>query len=126
MTLSEFFNRLEEATFGLVDPTKSPPRGWTEWVAFRRQAEEREEAGRDRFGDAYLLRDNAGEGLEEAVDGANYGYFDVERTRSEGGDVDEALQLALVAAQHFYEGYSALHRLQARTPALPISEPESS
>lgn len=125
MTLSEFLDRLEEATFGLVDH-KNPPLGWTEWVAFRRQAEAREEAGRELFGDAYLFRDNSGEGLEEAADAANYGHFDVERVRAEGGDVDEALQLALVAAQHFYEGYRTLHRLQRKTPALPISEPEAS
>ncbi len=121
MTLSDFFDRLEDALF----PNQRRDRLPADWIAFRRQAEDREIQGRDRFGDEYLTRDNAGEGLEEAADGANYGYFDVLRTDAEGGDVDEALQLALIAAHHFYEGHRTLHALRAKTPPLPISEPEA-
>lgn len=120
MTLVEFFDRLEDALFTNVRKDRLP----SDWLTFRRQAEARERDGRDRFGDAYLRRDNAGEGLEEAADGANYGYFDVERTRAEHGDVDEALQLALIAANHFYEGHRALHALRGKVPAAPMSEPE--
>lgn len=121
MTLSEFFDRLEDVLFD-TSARKAETPGWSDWLAFRRHAEAREEAGREHWGDEYLFRDNAAEGLEEAADGANYGYFDVERTRVEGGDVDEALQLALIAANHFYEGHRALHALRKKTPPLPVSD----
>lgn len=122
MTLTEFFNRLEDALFPHTRKDQLP----SEWLAFRRQTEAREEIGREIFGDEYLRRNNAEEGLEEACDGALYSVLEVARTEQQGGDVDEAAQLALIAAHHFYEGYEALHRLQTKTPALPISEPSTS
>lgn len=113
--IAEFFDRLEAALFPRIAREELP----ADWRSFRQQCEERELAGRDTFGHAYLRRDNAAAGLEEAADGANYGYFDIRRTEAQAGDVESVTQLALMAAQKFYEGYSLLRQIRSKAPAPP-------
>lgn len=111
MTLPEFLDYLHRAVPDLAYLDEPP----ADWIAFRRHCEQREEAGREEFGDAYLYRDNAAEGLEEAADGLNYCHFVVERTRAEGGDVERAQHLATIAAQHFFLAHQALQQLRHPT-----------
>lgn len=112
MTLPEFLSRLEESLPEIAHLPELP----ADWLAFRRQCEAREAAGHERWGEEYLDRDNAVEGMEEASDGANYAWFDSERARLRGGDYDDALQLALIAAQHFFAAHEALQSLRRHTP----------
>lgn len=114
MTLTEFLDYLARAIPELAH-LEEPP---ADWLAFRRHCEHREEAGRAEFGDEYLRRDNAAEGLEEAADGLNYCHFAVERARHEGHEgheVAKALQLAAIAGHHFYQAHQALAELQRPT-----------
>lgn len=111
MTLAEFLDYLHRAIPDLAYLDEPP----ADWMAFRRQCEAREEAGRDHFQDAWRTRDNAAEGLEEAADGLNYCHFAVERTRAEGGDVEQAQHLAIIAGHHFYMAHQALAKLQHPT-----------
>jgi hypothetical protein len=60
---------------------------------------------------AYLTRDNAAEGMEEAADGINYAVMESLR-RAANGQEDKR-DLALSAAHHFALAHWALMRLQA-------------
>jgi hypothetical protein len=82
------------------------------WDAFRRMAIAREAAGRDHFGYRFLDRDNALDGLEEAVDGANYALFDVIKARKTGEHIDESL--ALTAVYHAWKLFIALAHMRAK------------
>lgn len=107
--LSEFLDHLGRAVPELAHSSEPQP----DWLAFRRECEARERAGREEFGDDWLYRDNAAAGMEEAADGANYAHFEAERIRANGGDYDEALQLATIAADHFYRAHEALQALRS-------------
>lgn len=114
--IEPFFERLRACVLPGVPDDQVP----AEWHAFRRQCIERERAGVERFGydeHEYLYRDNAAAGHEEATDGTNYASFEVRRAAAHPkGEPDEALQLALMAAKAFYEGYTALAQLQRIMP----------
>lgn len=91
--LAAFFGRLEEAA------PDSPL--WMERV--REQCEQRERAGRERFGWEYLSRNNATEATEEAADGLLYMYLDALRARRDGDD--DLSDVALTAAYHFAQAH---------------------
>lgn len=111
MTPAEFLDYLGRAISEIANAPDPP----ADWLRFRRQCEAREEAGRAEFGDEYLRRDNASEGLEEAADGALYCYFEAERVKESGGDYEAALQLAVIAAQHFFRAHEALQEMHQPT-----------
>ena len=93
-----------------------PARG-EEWQRFRIHCEARELAGRPRFKHQFLNRDNVAEGLEEAADGALYAHLDVLKAKRAGEDGD--VDMALIAAHHFYEAYAALLHLRQRRNGAP-------
>lgn len=113
MTLSDFLDHLERAIHPFAG-SELPD----DWMAFRRQCEAREEAGREEFGDDWRYRDNSIAGREEGADGANYAHFESERTLEQGGDYDDVLQLALIAAKAFFEAHQALAQMRASTPPV--------
>ena len=97
----EFFDRLEESMFSLADLTADPADQSAElkdFLVFRAQCEAREKAGRDRWGDEYLTRDNCIEATEEAADLANYAMFDILQARTFGEEED--WNIALTAAKY--------------------------
>jgi len=104
-----FFDRLES-----VFPGSAPP----DFIAFRRECERRERAGRDTFRHRYLTRDNRAEALEEAADLANYMLFDVLQHLRKTGTEDEK-ELALTVAFHAYESYEAVLRLGRKRAGSP-------
>ena len=79
--------------------------------AFVDQCRSRELAGRDIFGHAFLGRQNADEGSEEAADLALYCYLGLLRARRERRH--EQIELALEAAQHAAKAHATLLRLRA-------------
>jgi hypothetical protein len=114
--VSKFLDRLAEAIPGAVNPKTGKPS--PTWTAFREQCESRERAGRKHFGYAFHTRSNLREAFEEAADGANYSAFDtIVHRRKEGADED--IDLALTAAQKFYEAYEALCGLHAKRHHAP-------
>jgi hypothetical protein len=73
---------------------------------------QRERAGREEFGLAYLTRDNPAEAMEEAADGCIYAFLQVLCDVREGeSEVDFDL---LDAALHFSLAHQAMTRRRAR------------
>lgn len=107
-TFNQFFDRLRDSI-----PTVGP-----EFDAFLLQCKQRELAGRDTFGYAYLDRDNVVEAYEEAVDGALYSFLDVLATIRDNGD-DPDIGFALTAAASFYSAYRALVELHHKRLGAP-------
>ncbi len=80
------------------------------------QCQDRYDAGIDTFvgpdgRPAYLTRDNAAEGQEEAADGINYAVM--ESLRRDANGQEDKRELALAAAHHFALAHWMLARLQA-------------
>lgn len=115
-TLPEFFRRLEAGIFPRrYDKEWEPP---SDWVAFRRECEARERAGRDTFGTAYRDRDNRAEAMEECSDLAMYAWLDyLQQLERNGGDEDFALVLS--AAHHGYLAHKAFQDLAAKRLGSP-------
>lgn len=107
-TVAGFFDRLEDAVPG--------GDGWLE--SFRKHCEQRELAGRDKWGFTFLARENTLEGLEEACDGALYSMLDVLKARREGRG-EEDLDAALTAAYYFGKAHEALRRLRDKRLGAP-------
>jgi hypothetical protein len=107
-TMREFFGRLSSAI-----PVKSEA-----WHLFRLECEERERAGRSRFGQSFHGRRNLREAAEEAADGALYCALDTLVVRREGRG-DEDMDLALRAANYFYLAYEATLQLRAKRRGAP-------
>lgn len=103
-TMSEFYNRLEAIFPG--PPTRL-------FLAFRQQCEDRERAGRKKFGHSSLGKDNIAEAREEAADLANYMVFDGLKHRRETGD-DDDISLPLTAALHAFRAYEAMAALEGK------------
>lgn len=73
---------------------------------------QRERAGREEFGLAYLGRNNPLEGQEEGGDGGNYSFFEtLKDIRAGEQEIDPDL---LDAAHHFALAHAALDRRRAR------------
>ena len=113
-TVAAFFDRLEQSMFP-VSLDDLPD--W--WERFRMHCEARELAGRSRFRHSLCRRNNPGEGMEEAADGALYALFDCLVSRRAGED--EEIDIALTAAYHFAKAHEALSHLHDGDPR-PISD----
>lgn len=115
-TIGAFYDRL--ATILREDPEVLSPDVNPAWQQFRIEAEARERAGRRRFGHRALGRDNCRDGWEEASDGGNYAFFeslkDIRADRA-----DENIDLLLLAAKRFFEGYEALANYRRRRDGSP-------
>lgn len=109
-TVRGFFDRLA-GTF----PGPEPP---DDFVAFRRQCEARELAGRERFGHSSLAKNNCAEAMEEAADFANYMFFDVLRHLRDAGN-DDDLALALTGALHAFWAYRCARELAGKRRGAP-------
>lgn len=115
-THNAFLDRFEEALrLRLGWPRFKPPP--PEWLHFRHLCLSREQEGRERFGFAYLNRDNIQAGGEETSDAVNYTYFDL-MAATWRGEAEE-MDLVLEAAYHDYMGYLARLRLRARRHGAP-------
>lgn len=99
-------------TFG---PVYEDPAG--SWTAFRDYCLAREAAGRDAFGYRFMDRDNCIDGIEEAVDGANYAMFDIIKARKTGEHIDESA--ALTAVYHAWKLYEALILMKNKRTGSP-------
>lgn len=86
--------------------------GWEEECSIRRPALERFfRLGYRQYGDAYLLRNNAAEGQDEACDGTNYCLMESHRLLLEDldpGDVDACRALLFESALEFAKAYEKL------------------
>jgi len=112
-TVTEFFDRLEEATLPRRGP--APDAGWNipAWFErFRLHCEVRELAGRKTFGNTFHNRDNCREAQEEAADAALYSFFQTLVSRRAAQD--ENYELALTAAFHAAKLHEALDNLRSR------------
>jgi hypothetical protein len=101
----------------------TPHMGWVDgkppadWLHFRSQRVERERAGRERFGFAYLERDNIKEGVEENCDSDNYNYMDLLQAIHRGES--EEWDLVLTIAYHDFMSYRTRLRLRERRRGSP-------
>ena len=112
-SVKEFYDRLEEATFTLQDLMgEKPSAELRDFRVFRAQCEERERAGRGRWGDQYLARDNCTEATEEGADLANYNMFDILQARHYNEEEDWAI--ALTAARHAFLAHRYSRALRAK------------
>lgn len=78
---------------------------------FIEQCRQRERAGRDEFGYAYVKRSNCDEGIEEFSDACLYAFLHLLRCRREGKR--EQLELALDISRHAAEGAALFARMKA-------------
>jgi hypothetical protein len=114
-TLSEFFRRLEAGIFPRSTIQTDLP---GDWIAFRRECEAREMAGRETFGNAYRDRDNRVEAMEECSDLAMYAWLDyLQQLERTGGDEDFGLVLS--AAHHGFLAHKAFQALAAKRRGSP-------
>jgi hypothetical protein len=109
--LTEYLDRLAESMPRVWGP--NPGTFVDTWNAFRAQCENREHAGRDKFGFQFLGRDNTADAFEEFADGANYAAFDSLRYLRYN-QWDSEVDLVLTAMQKSYEAYEALAHLRER------------
>lgn len=107
-TVREFFDRLEEGCFPLSVLNTTGPPDW--FRAFRLHCEQRELAGRRKFGFSHLARANARECQEELADAALYLLFEILAARREQREEDWAL--ALTAAKHAAEAWRDAENLR--------------
>lgn len=75
---------------------------------FVTQCRERQRRGNGIFGNRYIFRPNAVEGMEEAADGANYAIFESLKRGHEGRDDKRALCLEIAHT------FAKAHRLLAQ------------
>jgi hypothetical protein len=110
VTHNAYLDRIERtlaATPGAGWEDGEPPR---EWLYFRNLCLERERDGRERFGYAYLGRDNIQAGIEEDSDSENYNWFDVLQALKRGEEVEWDLVLTLA----FYNFMAYRTRLEIK------------
>jgi hypothetical protein len=111
-TLADFFSRLEAGIFPRA--TELP----NDWLAFRRECEARELAGRETFGNAYRDRDNRVEAMEECSDLAMYAWLDYLQQIERAGS-DEDFALVLSAAHHGFLAHRAFQALAGKRRGSP-------
>lgn len=100
---SEFFERLAEGMFPAYAKTRDKAALPPLFEHFRELCRNREARGRERFGFAYLGRDNCVEAQEEVADFSLYMMLAALKNRRAGRD--ENLDVALTAAYHAYMAY---------------------
>jgi hypothetical protein len=116
-TIPAWFDRLAESMNLPLDQDPGHP-----FEFFRRHAVNRERAGRDRFRLSYLGRDNAVEGMEEAVDGSMYAALEDMRDKRAGRSPSVHLLMAAMYAAKMHECFMR-HRAERRgTPTASVDE----
>lgn len=108
-TMGDFYSRLAEGSF-VRDTTTHQlliPDGYR---IFRDQALARERAGRSKFSNRHLARDNLVDGLEELSDFANYMAFDTLVSRRANEDPEWGPVLSIV--NHAYQAYEGVLQIR--------------